>query len=98
MPSRVAPLERALELDEEALATECSCKSGGAVRVAEREPVARAPREADEALVQLGDGRERDGGLEEDAMLLALGARPRVRGREDAAEVRVARPALAQRA
>lgn len=64
--------------------------------VAERKPVSNAAREADEPLVQLRDGLERGGRGQEDAVLLSLGSRSRVRGREDAAEVRVPLPALAE--
>ena len=56
---RVAPLERTLELDVEALATECACETCGRVRVEQAEAAARAAGEADEALVQLGDELER---------------------------------------
>ena len=90
VPARVAPLVRALELDEEALAAERRGEAGRAVRVVEREPVARAAREADEPLVQLGERLERHGGWQEDTVLLALGARPGMRRGEDPAEVRVA--------
>ena len=90
VPPGVAPLVRSLELDEEPLPPERGCEPGRACRVAEREPVARAAGEADEALVELGDRRERHGGLEQDAVLLPLGSRARMRGGEDPAQVRVA--------
>ena len=63
-PPRVPALERALELDEEALPAECARESGGGVRIEEPEAAARAAREADETLVQLGDrvSSETEGG------------------------------------
>ena len=90
VPPGVAPLVRPLELDEEPLPPERGCEPGGACGVAKREPVARAAGEADEPLVELGDRRERHGGLEQDAVLLPLGSRARMRGGEDPAQVRVA--------
>ena len=96
VPPRVAPLVRALELDEEALAAERRREPRGAARVAEREPVAGTAREADEPLVQLGERLERNGGLEEHAVLLPRGTSPGMRRGEDAAEVRVALPVLAK--
>ncbi len=56
---RVSPLVRSLELDVEALAAECVGETRRAARIMERQPVARAAGEADEALVQLRDGLER---------------------------------------
>ena len=90
VPSRVAALVRPLQLDEEPLPPERGGEPGSAVRVSEREPVARAAGEADEPLVQLRDGLERDRGLEQHPVLLALGPRSRMSGREDPAEVGVA--------
>ena len=51
--ARVAALERPLQLDVEALASERAGELGGGVRVADAEPVAGAAGEADEAVVQL---------------------------------------------
>jgi hypothetical protein len=92
VPLRVTALERALELDVEAVA-EGPREPHGDVRVAHAEPVARAAGEADEALVRLREkrrierGRHRLGGLR---------PRARVSGREQAAEVRVPRRRLGQ--
>ena len=60
-PARVSALERPLELDEEALAAERRREPCSGVRVEEAEPATRASGEADEPLVQLADGLERDG-------------------------------------
>src|SRR5207244_12471480 len=49
----VAPLERPLELDEEAVAAEYLRQTSRLVRVPHREPVPRAARQADETLVPL---------------------------------------------
>ncbi len=57
VPSHVPPLERALELDEEAIRPKACGEPGGGVRVLDREPEARAAREADETLVQLLEQR-----------------------------------------
>jgi hypothetical protein len=89
-PARIPTLERALELHEEALPFECACESGGSVRIEEPEAAVRAAREADEALVQLGDGLERDGRRQRLPVLSSRSASPRVRRRQEAAEVRVA--------
>ena len=94
--ARVAALEGALQLDEEAIATERLRQPHGGVRVAGAEPAARAAGEADETLAQLRHGLEPDGGRQEHAMLLPRRPRPRMRGGEDPAEVRVARLALAE--
>ena len=56
VPARVAALERALELDVEAVAAEGAREPGSGVRVAHGEPVARAAGEADEPVVQLAAG------------------------------------------
>ena len=93
-PARVSALERALELDEEALPPECACEPGSGVRIEEPETAARAAREADEALVQLGDGLERDGRRQRLPVLSSRSAGPRMRRRQEAAEVRVAAPRL----
>ncbi len=50
VPARVAALERALQLDEEAVPAERRRQSRRAVRVSHAEPAARAAGEADEAL------------------------------------------------
>ena len=57
----VAPLVRTLELDEESIQSEGTRKHGRAVRIAHREPVARAPGKTDEPLVQLGQQRRAEG-------------------------------------
>ena len=59
-PARVPALERALELDEEALAAERAREARRGVRVEKAETAPRAAREADEPLVQLRDGLERN--------------------------------------
>ena len=61
VPPRIAALERPLQLDVEAVAAERLRQPRGAVRVAQPEPLARAAGEADEPLVELRDGLERDG-------------------------------------
>ena len=61
-PARVAALERALELDEEALAAERAGEARCGVRIEQAEAVPRAAGEADEPLVQLRDGLERTEG------------------------------------
>ena len=81
VPASVAPLVRALELDEEAVAAERGGEPGGRVGIADGEAVASAAGQADEALVALGELLQRQGGLE---------AVVRVRKREQPAEVRVA--------
>jgi hypothetical protein len=87
VPARVAALERALQLDVEALRPERARELDRGVRVADAEAVARAAGEADEALVVVVQERRVELRLQEDALL-----RPRVcvRGGEQAAEVRVA--------
>ncbi len=95
-PACVSALERALELHEEALPPECACEPGRRVRIEEPEPAARAAREADESLVQLGDGLERDRRLQRLPVLSSRSAGPRMRRRQEAAEVRIAGPALHQ--
>ncbi len=57
--ARIPSLVRALELDVEAIATECSGEVRCGIGIEQREPAARAARQADEPLVQLGDGLER---------------------------------------
>ena len=51
-PPRVAPLERPLELDEEALPAERARQARRGVRVEEAEAASRAAGEADEPLVR----------------------------------------------
>ena len=86
--ARVASLVRALQLDEEAFRPERARQGPRAVRVADRETVPRAAGEADEPLVQLGEqpGVER----RRQRLRTFLWSGPRVRGREQTAEVRVA--------
>ena len=93
-PARVSALERALELDVEALPPECAREPRRRVRIEEPETAARAAREADEPLVQLGDGLERDRRRQRLAVLSPRSAGPRMRRRQQAAEVRVAAPRL----
>ena len=83
----VAALERALQLDVEALRPERARELGGGVRVADAEPVAGAAGEADEPFVQLGEQSPVERRRQQLAFL-----RPRVRVRrgQQAAEVRVA--------
>ena len=96
VPPRVAALVRTLQLDEEPLRAERRGEPRCAMLVVEREPVARAPGEADEALVQLRDGLERDAGRERLPIFAARSPRAGMRRGEDPAEVRVAQPALAE--
>ena len=96
MASRVAPLEGTLQLDEEPLPPECGGEPRSTGLIVERKPFARAAGEADEPLAQLRDGLERDGGRQEDAVLLALRTRSGMGRGQDAAEVRVALAALAE--
>ena len=88
VPVCVAPLERALQLDVEALRPEGAGECRGSVRVAHAESVAGAPREADQPFVQLGEQRR----IERRRQQLASFLRPRVRvrGGQQPAEVRVA--------
>ena len=62
VPAGVSPLERPLELDEEAVGAERLREARCRVRVAGAEPAARTAREADEALVQLRHQLERHQG------------------------------------
>src|SRR4029453_4576789 len=55
VPLSVAPLVRALELDEEPVAAEDRCQLGGPVAVPDCEPVPRAAGQADEAIVVRGE-------------------------------------------
>ena len=87
VPAHVAALVRSLELDEEALTERPGDRRRG-VRVAHGEPVPRAAGEADEPLVQLEEELDRQRGIER--RVLGLRPRPRVRGGEKPAEVRVA--------
>ena len=59
VPAGVSSLERALDLDEEALAPERRREPRRAVRVADTEPLPRAAGEADESLLELRDPLER---------------------------------------
>ena len=88
-PPRIPPLERALELDVEALATECACKTRGRVRVEQSEAAARAAGKAYEPLVQLGDDLERHRRGQRLAVLAPRAPRSRMRCREQAAQVPV---------
>ena len=75
--ARVAALERPLQLDVEALASERARELGGGVRVADAEPVARAAGEADEAVVQLREQRRIERGRQQLTFLRAACARAR---------------------
>jgi len=92
----VTPLVRPLQLDEEPLAAERAREPGRAARIVERQPVTGAAREADEPLVQLGDGLERDGRRQRLSVFPPRTACPGMSGGEDPAKVRVALPALAE--
>ena len=72
--ARVAALVRALQLDEEAVAAERVREPRRRVRVAHREPVARAAGEADEPVVALLEQRRRRARAAA-ARLAACGAR-----------------------
>ena len=87
VPARIAALERALQLDVEALPTERPCEPDGRIRVSHAEPVAGAAGKADEPLVQLREQRRVERRRHE---LSFLGPRLRVRRGQQAAEVRVA--------
>src|SRR5262245_11076113 len=87
---RVSPLERPLELDVEALSAERRGKSRGGVRIHEPQAAPCAPGEADEPLVRLRNCLERHGRRQRLTILAAGASRPRMRGREQTAEVRVA--------
>ena len=90
----IAAFVWALELDVER-ARECLREPGGAVRVGDGEPVARAAGKADEAFGVLGDehgGRSR----REQVALPSLGPGAGVCVGEDPAEVLVAAAALAE--
>jgi hypothetical protein len=89
VPGRVAPLVRALELDVEPVGAEGAREPGRRVGVADREPVACAAGEADEAVAQLLDERLVDGGVEGRVGLAALGPCTRMRCGQQPAEVRV---------
>jgi hypothetical protein len=91
---RVSTLERSLELDEEAIAPKCRRKRRGGIWVSNSEPAARATREADQPLAQLRDRLERHRGRKRLSIFTARPACSRVRCRQQAAEVRVALPAL----
>ncbi len=88
----VAPLERPLELDEEALAPERPCQPGGGVRVPHPEPEPRAARQAHQTVVQLLQQRLVQGRIPRRLSLLRPGCR--MRGRQEPAEVCVAARAL----
>jgi hypothetical protein len=60
--TRVAALERPLQLDVEALPPERLRELGCGIRVADAEPIARAAGEADEAVVQLREQSRIEGG------------------------------------
>src|SRR5215216_536973 len=88
----VASLEGPLELDEEALGAKGLREPRRGARVLHREAEARAPREADEAVVQLLEDRLVERRLQRRLALLRPGVR--VRRRQEPAEVRVAARAL----
>ena len=87
VPVRVTALERALELDEEAV-SEGACELHRRIRIAHAEPVARAAGEADEPVVRLSEER----GIERRRQRVGSLLRPGVRmcRRQQPAEVRVA--------
>ena len=87
VPSRVAALVRALQLDVEAVTAERRREPGGTVRVADGEAVTGAAGQADEPLVQLDEELRVERRREE---LRLLRPCPRVRGGDQPAEVRVA--------
>ena len=92
VPARVPAFVRALQLDVEAVAAEGACEPGGRVRVADREAVASAAREADEPLVLLLEQRLVE--LRRPGLAVRRVARVRVRRRQQPAEVPVAACAL----
>src|SRR5262245_352942 len=91
-PSGVSALERALELDVEALAAESACESCRRVRIEQSEPSPRTARQADETLVQLGNPLEGYRRRKRLAILFSDPARARVRLGQEPAEVRVSTP------
>jgi hypothetical protein len=85
IPTGVSAREGPLQLDEEALGPEGASERGCGVRVLDREPVAGAAGEADEALVPLREQRRVEARVQ---ALVRMGCR------EEAAEVRVAARSL----
>ena len=92
-PPDVAPLVRALQLDEEALPAERPREPRRAVRVEQPQPLAHAAGEADEPVVPLLEQREVERGRQQ-VGLAARQAGSRVGRGEQPAEVRVALPRL----
>jgi hypothetical protein len=89
-PPRISPLERPLQLDVEALSAERAGETTCRVGVEEPEAAPRAPRQADEPLVRLRNGLERDGRRQRLTILAAGAPCTRMRSRQQAAEIRVA--------
>src|SRR3954447_3285006 len=85
----VRTLERTLQLDEEALATERRGEPGGSVRIVQGEPVTGAAREADEPLGMLLEEALVDGWRERLPVLSTGPAGSRMGLGQDPAEVRV---------
>ena len=81
VPASVTAKERALELDEEVLRAHSTGQPSSRVRIAKGKAGSSAAREADEPFVRLLELCERQTGLE---------PLSRMRGREQAAERRVA--------
>ena len=91
VPPRVAPLVRALELDEEPLAPERAGQLGCRIRILDTEPVPRTAGEADETLVQLRQERRIERGRHQ---LGRLGPSAGMRRGQEPAEIRVSAGAL----
>ena len=91
VPPRVAPLVRALELDEEPLAPERASQLGCRIRILDTEPVPRTAGQADETLVQLRQERRIERRRHQ---LGRLGASAGMRRGQEPAEIRVSAGAL----
>src|SRR5438876_703302 len=89
VPPRVATLVGTLELDEEALAAECSGKSRSGIRVAHRDSASGAAGEAHEPVVQLLEETLIESGIRCWLGFLSHRTRVCVRCRDQPAEVRV---------
>ena len=87
--AHVSALERALELDVEALAAERAGEPSGSVRIEEPETAPCAAREADEPLAQLGDEILRHGGRQRLPILATHSPGAGVRSGEQKTEVGV---------
>ncbi len=92
----VSPLERALQLDEEAIAPKRLCQARGGVRILHGEPEPRAARQADDPLVQLLEQSLVERRIQRNATRPRIRSSPRMGRRQQPAEVRVSGRALDQ--